>query len=241
MTPRPSPRKPSAFATVIESIGSRICKGEIPPGTIMTVEALEAQTGASRSVVRESVRVLASKGLLRPRQRIGLEVLGESEWRLFDPQVIRWKLESPKRQRHIDELRELRMAIEPEAARLAAHNASPALAGEIISAAGQLWAAGVDGGHEDFLVRDASFHRLVLRASGNDMFGHLADTVSEALRDRTVHELDQEPLSLADIQLHVDLANQIQRRQADRAWTTMREIVSRTNSESASPTRRGTP
>ena len=228
MTPVPATPKASAFATVIEDLGSRICQGAIPAGSVLTVEALERETGASRSVVRESVRVLASKGLLRPRQRVGLEVLGESDWRLFDPQVIRWKLESPQRQRQVDELRELRMAIEPDAARLAAQNSSPERAGEILSAAGELWSAAIGGDHEDFLESDARFHRLVLRASGNTMFFHLSEVISEALRQRTLHELRQHSISLEEVQLHVDLAGFIQRRNGDEAWNTMRDIVSRT-------------
>lgn len=228
MTPTPGPRRTSAFARVLEDLGSRIARGTLPPGSVVTVEALEADTGASRSVIRESVRVLASKGLMRPRQRIGLEVLGESEWRLFDPQVIRWRLESTGRQQQVDELRELRLAIEPEAARRAAEHSTPELAGEILSAAGELWSAAVSGAHEDFLSRDTTLHRLILRASGNAMFTQLSEVISEALRQRTLHELRLHPISLDDAQLHVDLAGFIQRRQPEKAWNCMRDIISRT-------------
>jgi DNA-binding FadR family transcriptional regulator len=224
----PSTRRPSAFTLVSEQLGSAICNLTYPPGTILTVEELETITGASRSVVRESSRVLASKGLLRARKRVGLEVLHESEWSLFDPQVIRWRLDSPSRQAQLVSLQQLRTAIEPEAARLAAENCSVELAGEILSAAGKLWAAGVDGGQQEFLRDDAHFHRLILRASGNAMFAQLSEVIHESLRERALHELNERPISLSDVQLHVDLAGQIQRRQTDDAWETMREIIRRT-------------
>ncbi|MBG6237366.1 DNA-binding FadR family transcriptional regulator [Mycetocola sp. CAN_C7] len=220
--------RPSAFTQVTERIGGAICDGTYPPGTVLTVEELEVVTGASRSVVREAARVLASKGLLRARKRVGLEILGEGEWSLFDAQVIRWRLDSPQRQTQLASLHQLRIAIEPEAARLAAENGTPEQAGEIISAAGRLWSAGVDGEHDQFLRDDASLHRLILRASGNPMFAQLSDVIHEALRERTLHELTIRPISLSDVQLHVDLAGQIQRRRGNEAGATMREIIRRT-------------
>jgi DNA-binding FadR family transcriptional regulator len=220
--------RPSAFSRVNEFLGSAICDGTYPMGTVLTVEELETITGASRSVVRESTRVLASKGLLRPKKRVGLEVLAEQEWSLFDPHVIRWRLASSSREAQLEALQQLRLAIEPEAARLAARECSPELAGALMSAAGKLWSTGVDGNHQDFLRDDALFHHLILQGSGNAMFAQLSDVIDEALRERALQSLKEHPISLSDVQLHVDLAGQIQRRQANEAWATMREIVHRT-------------
>src|SRR5664279_5515238 len=60
----------------------------------------------------------------RSRRRIGIEVLPRSEWRVLDPMVIAWRLESHDRTAQIASLTEVREAVEPLAARLAARNAS---------------------------------------------------------------------------------------------------------------------
>lgn len=223
------PSRPSIYSRVVEELGHAICEGSIAPGSVLTVEEIEASTGASRSVVRESARVLASLGLLRPTKRVGMVILDEAEWNLFDGQVIRWRLESAHRQRQIRELIEIRLAVEPEAARMAALRASPEICGAIVSAAGDLWATGVSGSNADFAEQDGHFHRLVLEASGNTMYARLADVINESLRDRALVQLHDTPVDRADVQLHVDLAGFIQRGDGDAAARCARAIIMRAN------------
>lgn len=224
----------STYSQVQDQLGIAICSGVLETGTVLTIDELEAAMGASRSIVRESTRVLASMGLFRARQRVGIQVLPQSEWNLFDPQVIRWRLLSPDRQDQVRSLLEVRIAIEPEAARLAAERSSPELAGKIMSAAGELWASGIHGDQREFVVHDTAFHNLILQASGNPMFWRLSDVIQEALRERALHQLVEQPVREADVQLHVDLANHIQRRQGDSAWAVSREIIVR-NEQPAQP------
>lgn len=229
--------RPSLYSRVVDELGRAICEGSLAPGSVLTVEELEASTGASRSVVRESARVLASLGLLRPTKRVGLVILGEAEWNLFDSQVIRWRLDSEHRQRQIRELIEIRLAVEPEAARMAARRASPEICGRIVSAAGVLWTAGVSGSNADFAEQDGRFHRLVLEASGNSMYARLTDVINESLRDRALVQLDDTPVNRADVQLHVDLAGFIQRGDGDAAARCAREIIVRADGSPGDRTR----
>lgn len=222
-----SPRSASTYSQVVDQIGAAICSGALKPGSVMTVDDVEAATGASRSVIRESTRVLAAQGLIRARQRVGLEVLPETEWNVFDPQVIRWRLDGPHREAQVRALLELRLAFEPEAARLAARNATPELAGRIMSAAGAVWSSGLEGEQASFLEEDTIFHRLILEASGNPMFGKLASVTHEALRQRALHQLHEAPIDLRDAQLHVDLAGHILRKNDQGAWECAREILLR--------------
>ncbi|PJJ65628.1 FadR/GntR family transcriptional regulator [Compostimonas suwonensis] len=217
----------STYSQVQDQLGIAICGGLLEPGTVLTIDDLETATGASRSIIRESTRVLASMGLFRARQRVGFQVLPQTEWNFFDPQVIRWRLMSPDRQEQVRALLEVRIAIEPEAARLAAERASAELAGKIMSSAGALWSSGVHGDQREFLVHDSEFHDLILLASGNPMFARLSNVIQEALRERALHQLLEQPVNDEDVQLHVDLANHIQRRQGDSAWAVSREIIVR--------------
>lgn len=209
--------------------GLAICDGGLASGTVLTVEEIRVSTGASRSVVRESARVLAALGLLRPTKRVGMVVLGESEWNVFDAQVIRWRLDTSHRQRQLQELIELRLAIEPEAARMAAERASSDFSGKIMSVAGALWSTGIAGSRKDFLEYDGTFHRLVLEASGNVMYARLSDVINESLRERALVQLHQKPVDLVDVQQHVDLASYIQRGEKEPAARCARKIIVRAN------------
>jgi GntR family galactonate operon transcriptional repressor len=52
---------------VVDSLGQSIVAGRFAPGQVIDLAELEQQLGASRSVVREAVRVLADKGLVVAR------------------------------------------------------------------------------------------------------------------------------------------------------------------------------
>lgn len=209
----------------LDELGQLICAGELAPGSSLTLEAIEERCGISRSVARETVRVLESMRLVASRRRIGVVVLPESEWNLYDPQVIRWRLDSPDRADQLASMVELRAAIEPEAARLAATRATSQQVSELIALSGQLWAAGEQNDHERFLALDVQFHARILELSGNAMFSRLDGLIGQVLVSRTEHGLvPDRPASVA-LQLHVDVAGAIQRRDPDSAYAIMRSIL----------------
>lgn len=227
---RVSAPQPTVFARVLEHLGAAICAGDLAPGARITSQELEANTRASRSVVREATRVLTKLGMLRPTKRVGMVVLDDTHWDVLDPHVIRWSLASSRRIQQIRSLLEMRMAIEPEAARLAALNESVDLAGTLVSLAGELWSARHDV--QRFADIDTRFHRVMLEASGNPMFARLANVIEEALHERALVQMREREANTVDVQLHVDLAGQIQRREADDAQDTARQIIARTAADS---------
>lgn len=218
-------------AKVLESMGSAIADGALAEGSVLQIEELEERYAVSRSVVREAVRVLASMGLVAMRRRIGVQVLPTSEWNVYDPQVIRWRLDSSARFAQLRSLTELRTAVEPEAARLAALRAPQERAAELLTLAGELWAAGQDTDAERFLQLDIQFHRLVLAASGNEMFTALYPLVEEVLAGRTHHGLMPERPHAEALEQHMNVAVAIQRSDPDGAHAAMRALMSRTMSE----------
>ena len=203
-------------SVLVQNLGLAIAGGSWRPNSILRLDELEAQHNVSRSVVREATRVLSSKGMLESRRRLGTVVQPEECWNLYDPQVIRWRLASSRRLEQLRALNELRGAIEPQAARLAAERASWD-AGSEMSQAARLWAAGQRGDRDEFLRLDIEFHAAVLQASGNPMFSQLHNLVAEVLTGRT--EQGPMPPLLGDqaLQLHVDVASAIQRSEATAA------------------------
>lgn len=192
----------------VEHLGTRIVGGKLPTGHVMLAEHLEEELKVSRSVVREAVRVLQSLGLVETIKRVGIRVLPAHRWNPFDPLVIRWRLAGDGRGAQLRSLAELRSAVEPIAAELAAENAPESLRANF----GNLLAmreAGRAGDMPTFLGLDIRFHALVLSGSGNEMFANLIGQVSETLTGRTVHGLMPEHPKEAALQWHLDVAQGI--------------------------------
>jgi DNA-binding FadR family transcriptional regulator len=218
-------------AALVESLGLAIADGRFAPNSVLRLDELEAQHSVSRSVVREAARVLSSKGMLESRRRFGTVVQPEESWNLYDPQVIRWRLASSRRLEQLQSLNELRGAVEPQAARLAAERASWDAGSELVSQAARLWAAGQRGDQEEFLRLDVEFHAAVLKASGNPMFSQLQNLVAEVLTGRTEHGLMPHLPDHEALQLHVDVASAIQRGEAGAAHAAMSRIVEQSTEE----------
>jgi DNA-binding FadR family transcriptional regulator len=107
-------------------IGSAVVNGDHRPGAALPVEAeLARALGVSRNVVREAVKTLAAKGLLRTNRRGGTIVLPVARWNLLDPQVIGWALAAQAhRAGALAELAQLAAMVLPEIAALAARHAT---------------------------------------------------------------------------------------------------------------------
>ena len=221
-------------ARLLDRLGLAVCGGDLEAGSVIRIDQIQERYGVSRSVVREAIRVLASMGMVASRRRVGVQVLAPARWNLYDPQVIRWRLASPARVAQLQSLTELRTAIEPEAARLAALRAPLAGASELMGLAGKLWAAGQSNDAETFLLLDVQFHGLVLASSGNEMFAKLNTLVEAVLTGRTQYGLMPRHPHEEALQLHVDVASAIQRGSGDDAHAAMLGIMQRTFNEMSS-------
>lgn len=216
---------------VIETIGKRIVSGELPAGATTHSEHLEAQLGVSRSVMREAVRVLQSLGLVESVKRVGIRVLPPERWNKFDPSVIRWRLAGEGKGVQLRSLTELRSAVEPAAAELAAQHSPQDMSAELMAVAAKMRAVGRAGDLQQFLELDIHYHALVLAASGNEMFAQMHSMIAEVLRGRTDYGLMPAHPHEEALQLHVDVADAIQSGRPDAARAAMDQIMRRTIDE----------
>jgi DNA-binding FadR family transcriptional regulator len=220
----PSPLS-GLHAQVLDQLGLAICGGQLPTGEILHIEHLVDRFGVSRSVVREVLRVLSSMRMVESRRRIGTAILPAAQWNVYDPQVIRWRLASEGRLGQLRSITELRGAVEPEAARLAAERATPEEASTLVGTAAKMWAAGQGGDESEFLALDIEFHRMVLTSSGNEMFLKLHELVAEVLTGRHHYGLMPHHPQEEALQLHADVAQAIQRHDGARARAAMLRIM----------------
>lgn len=172
---------------VLETLGRRITGGEVPAGTVLTLQALGTEFAVSRTVAREVMRLLEGLGLVRSSRRVGLVVLGIDSWNVLDPRVILWRLDGPGRVAQLRSLTELRHAVEPLAAAGAARHASAEVRDEITDIAARMRLLGEAGAgrQAEFLALDIRMHELLLRSSGNELFGALSGVVAAVLSGRT--------------------------------------------------------
>lgn len=170
-------------------LGARICGGTYRAHEVLKTEALSEEFVLSRTVVREVLKVLESMGLIAARRSIGLVVLPQENWRVFDPRVIEWRLASNDRKNQLLSLTQLRQAVEPIAASLAAVSATDEQRRRLLELAALMTETGDSGAMDEFLLHDIEFHQLLLRASCNEMFTALSTSVAASLKGRTKHKL----------------------------------------------------
>ncbi len=154
-------------ASVVAVLGERIVAGDYAPDAPLPVEADLAQSlDVGRSVLREAVKVLAAKGMVLARPRVGTVILPREEWNLFDHDVLLWHLRAmPLQPDLLRDILEARRIIEPEAALLAALNGSPARKQAIADHYHDMVTGARDP--EAAVKADIGFHIAVLMASGN--------------------------------------------------------------------------
>ena len=172
---------------VLENLGQRIAGEDVTSGQILTVAELETEYQVSRTVIREAVRVLESAGMIVSKRRVGLTIQPYDRWDSFDTRVIRWVLNGPRRHTLLESLTELRFAVEPVAARLAAMRAPASTAPRLVEAATNLieLAKRRLGHSKEFLEVDVEFHSVLINSSQNPLFASLSDPICETLKGRT--------------------------------------------------------
>ncbi len=176
-----APKGRNITYSLVETLGRSIVAGSYRADHPLSTEAeLSQQYGASRSVTREAVKMLTTKGLLSARPRKGTTVQPESAWNLFDPDVLRWLLERPSSLDLLRQFSEVRLAIEPTAAALVAMRGDPADLAPIEAGLERMRAA--ERGEDEGLDADIAFHVAILHATHNPFYRQLDDLVNTALR-----------------------------------------------------------
>jgi DNA-binding FadR family transcriptional regulator len=167
-------------SAIVQDLGRAIVTGGFNDVTFPYEADLCRQYGVSRPVLREAVKMLTAKGLLAARPRQGTSIQPEDQWNLLDPDVLRWMLERKFTIELMVDFTEVRLAIEPRAAALAARKASDAQLHKITDAIDRMVAA--DAGDDDALAADIAFHVAVLEASNNRFFRQFTDLAEATLR-----------------------------------------------------------
>ncbi|MGY2051445.1 FadR/GntR family transcriptional regulator [Methylobacterium sp. JK268] len=209
-----------ARAIAIDIIAGRYAEGARLPGDAELLDLF----GVSRPVLRESVKTLVAKGLLTTRARIGTVVRQRGAWNMFDPDVLAWHLETGIDRRFVADLAEIRLAVEPRAAELAAARRSEADLAAMRDGLARM--VREPSGSAGFAEGDLDLHIAVATASGNPFMRAIEGVVDAALRATfrlcaPVREEDRQ-LTLA---LHTRIVETIAAHDAPQAAEAMRAVI----------------
>ena len=168
------------FVQIADRIGQAIIDGTHPVASALPREAdLAVRHRVGRSAIREALKMLAAKGLIESRPRRGTIVQPPRYWNMFDPDVHGWLQRTRPTPELVKELLEIRRAVEPAAAAIAARNADKESLERLQQAKDQLDAA--SDGLLDPLAADIDFHVAIVEATGNRFFAALSSLVSTAI------------------------------------------------------------
>ncbi len=160
---------------IIRKVGELILDGRLKPGEKLPNEVqLAKEAGASRASVREALKALTVLRLLR-RTRRGTYVSSDSVTILTELLASRG-LRLAFGARH---LYEARSVLEPGIAYLAAKRGGAEEHARLQTCIDRMITA--EAGSTDFFEADREFHRVMARASGNDVLERLLDVVLQLL------------------------------------------------------------
>jgi DNA-binding FadR family transcriptional regulator len=221
----PTRRARSNHAEVARSIGIDIISGRHAEGARIPGDAeLTATFGVSRTVLRESVKTLVAKGLLTTKAGVGTVVRGRSAWNMFDVDVLAWHLDVGIDKRFLSDLAEIRLAVEPQAAALAANRRTDADIAELRRSMDIMRNEPPDS--TAFADGDLALHIAVANASGNPFMRSIGAVIEAALRASFLRSAPVEPEDRETVLLwHQRIVDAIAEGRSDAAAEAMTAVI----------------
>ncbi len=173
----PAPPRPTSLGVaVLQTLIDDIVGGELAPGTTLpTNPDLCVAFGVSRTVVRESLKLLEEKGLIRVRQGQGTTVAPTSQWNLLDPLVLEAAIRFDEKLEIIDDVVDVRVGLESLMARRTAQRINDEQLEELRESLAVL--ESLLDQPDEYLLADIEYHDVILRSSGNKLGRSIIRTV----------------------------------------------------------------
>ena len=221
----PASRAISNHAEVARTLGIDIITGHYPEGAKLPGDAeLIRLFGVSRPVLREGVKTLVAKGLLSTKAKVGTVVRNRSAWNMFDADVLAWHLEGRSDSSLLFDLGEIRLAVEPRSAALAAQQRNNAHIVQMRSSIEQMRRERSNSA--GFAEADLRLHIAIAEASNNLFMRSMGGVIHAALR---ASFLISAPVSERErdvtIEAHVRIVDAIENRNPKAASAAMANVI----------------
>jgi len=221
----PAPGAIFNHAEVARTLGIDIITGRYPEGAKLPGDAeLIRLFGVSRPVLREGVKTLVAKGLLSTKAKVGTVVRQRSAWNMFDADVLAWHIEGRIDSSLLLDLGEIRLAVEPRSAALAARLRNSAHIAEMRSSIEQMRRE--RSSSAGFAEADLRLHIAIAEASNNLFMRSMGGVIQAALR---ASFLMSAPVSERErditIEGHVRIVDAIENRNPEAASAAMANVI----------------
>lgn len=228
---QPKPTKAAIYpgqglhAGILDELGRAIVTGVFAQGVLLPRESeLQERFAASRQTVREAIKVLAAKGMVRARKRAGTFVQPRTSWNLLDPDILHWHPADAVPEGMLRDLFEIRYLVEPQSAQFAAERADPDKVERIARATAAMAQAGDDP--DLFYDADIEFHLAIFAASGNELIDRLSHILRPLLEVNFRQRHRVGPISLKGAhKLHAAVYNAIASKQPQPARLAMLALL----------------
>jgi DNA-binding FadR family transcriptional regulator len=232
--PRPVPRLSrlavdralSSHDQIAAILGTEILRGVHRPGDNMPPEPdLIVRFQVSRTVMREVMKTLAAKGLVVSKTRIGTRVRDPVHWNFFDVDVLLWRVRIGLDDDFMRSLTEIRRALEPASAALAAQRRSATDLAHLRDYVREMGRQGHS--RQSFAEADLDFHLAIAIASGNPLLRSIASVIEAALAAPFSHSspIDDPGDHQLTVNSHAAIVNAIEARDEAAAAAAMLEVI----------------
>lgn len=166
---------------LVDHLLAAVLDGTYPPGSTVPAESvLAAEAGVSRLTVREAIRVLADKGVVRVERGRGTYVNAESAWSPFDHRLLQARAFAAADPTAASRaLLEVRRLVEEGVAGLAASRRDDAHVAELAEHLAVMRDARDAHDTDTFVKADIAFHAVLMDAVGNPFIVALFEPVAE--------------------------------------------------------------
>lgn len=214
-------RRPVA-EQIVRRIATLFESGELAPGDKLPPERRLAEVfGVSRGSVREAIKSLVEAGLLESRAGSGTYVVADRQ-----DEFAASLLDSLGRSRKkLKEILQVRQILEPQIARLAAQNATPADVVQLrmlLTCQRREIATGGTGRDAD-----SAFHATLARITGNPVLFELVEDIADILAESRSDFLQTEERRIASLAAHERILIAVEKGDPEAAQKCMEEHLRR--------------
>lgn len=211
--------------TIVERVGASIVAGDaFDKSKAITVKAVCQYFDVSKTIAREAMKILASKGLLVSQMSRGAVIQPDSQWNLFDKDVLRWIYHSDVSYSFLVELHQLCVAIEPKCAYLMSERAEDLVRRTIDCMASDM--ERLADQPDKWLAARIKFHRFILSSTGSTMLTRFQDISEIAIRLAHRYQVNTLNEPLKQIRQYQKLSTCICKAQSDLSEIEMKRILS---------------
>jgi GntR family transcriptional repressor for pyruvate dehydrogenase complex len=211
----------SLVDVVADELLDRIVAGEFPPGSGVPGELeLSARHEVSRMTVREAMKTLVARRILRVERGRGTFVNPLNQWSSLEA-VLRFASEGQDDAAVAIQLIELRRMLETGAAEIAAGRITDGELAEMDEQLAQMRAAHEASDVDRFVAADLAFHDLILHASGNVFVAVLFEPLTRILASRRAQTSKVVQIQINALAEHANIMDAMRSHDAERARLAM--------------------